>query len=503
MAVSWNFTQRAQWIPPDVSYFQFHNCSILANWVFGFLSDTTDLPYRTTARVIRDGLEEYWTKNGIKRRPNETETMIWAMTTTGGNPSLFLQAFNYTSGQCQPEFCKMLPWEGNSDLAGRGMVANYCIQAIFVTVYMAFHMATRFGWSPPRRTVLQRILVAVQESTRPFLDSTLLFSIAVHIATMFTFIRGHALSTPTPITTGISGAFISIYTIFPPLILHSCAADHLRRRHGRRYIWSFLGALSLTMIGLYFSDPGNMWHRDWWNWSDLSNQVTVTQDTLKLFFEKDPDHQLKWESFCLTQLGASRANLAFTIVLGTVFVVASFTMILLGNVFRIPFLRSERRPLLRNIRRYKWIMSAFLALHAMWMSLGIFFWFRFELNKNTGNHNKDQEWTFGQVLAVATWAPVLMEFYVLWRDGAEKGLTGLLSDRFVVVDTRDLEPTPLKPGEAASSQPSDNEDQTGEENVFSEPSSHDEQREGFMERSRTLDVNEEREKGPNRAQTIP
>lgn len=345
------------------------------------------------------------------------------------------------------------------------MVANYCIQAIFVTVYMAFHMAARFGWSPARRTAPQRILVAIQESTRPFLDSALLFCIAVHIATFFTFIRGRVLDEPTPTTTGVTGSFISIYTIFPPLVLHSCAADHLRRKHGRKYIWLFLGALSLTMSGLYFADPRNAWRLQWWNWGKLNSRPNSdsSYEELNDLLIKDPDHQLKWESFCVTERGADRANMAFTIVLAVVFVTAAFVMIFFANVLRIPFLRSERRPLLRRVRKHKWIFAAFLSFHAMWVSLGIFLWFRYELNQFTGNHNKDKQWTFGQVLAVATWAPVLMEFYVLWRDGAEKGLTGLLSDRFVVVDTKEIEPTPTKPTDPASSQPSDSEDQA--ENV--------------------------------------
>jgi len=405
----------------------------------------------------------------------------------------------------------------------REMVANYCIQAAFVTIYMAFHMAARFGWSPARRTAPYQILTAVQgkgdlgmeskqervltlpfisESTRPFLDATLLFSIAVHIATLFSFIRGHALNIPIPTTAGVSSAFISVYTIFPPLVLHSCAADHLRRKHGRRYIWSALGAISLTMAGLYFSDPGGAWRRDWRNWNDFKLQNLKDKELMDLLY-KDPDHQLKWESFCVTKLGADRANWAFTIILGIVFVIAVFTLVFLGNAFRIPFLRGERCSPLRKVRQYKWVISAFLALQAMWVCLGIFFWFRYELNKYTGDLNKDQEWTFGQVLAVATWAPVLMEVYVLWRDGAEKGLTGLLSDRFVVVDVAQVESVAGKQNRLEGSQSSDVEDQTQNQAEHLETSSTDEQRTSSRERSRSLDLSNTRENGPDRAQTAP
>lgn len=515
MSNNTRFDQYAPWIPPDVSDLTFQNCTLLALWVLRYFEDPDDLPYNTTAAVVLDGLKRYWEENRTSTRPNATERVIWA--SRGGYPLLHLQAFNYTTNNtdCRKEFCDRLPWEGNQDLAGRGMVANYFIQAIFVTVFMAFHMAARFGWKPARRTTPERILVAVQESTRPFLDSTLLFSIAVHVATFVTFLRGRALQQDTPTTAGVIGAYISLYTIFPPLILHSCAANHLRRKHGRKYIWSFLGALSLILMGLYYSDRGSAWLRAWKDWSKLSERREDLENSVGendknsdrqyhrlLQVGKDEDHQLKFESFCVTKLGARRANLAFTIILGIVFVTAAFTMVLLANVFRIPFLRSERRPLLRRVRRYKWIISAILSMQAMWVSVGIFYWFRLELNKHAGKINKDKEWSFGQVLAVATWAPVLMEFYVLWRDGAERGLTGLLSDRFVVIDTTEVDTKLSNPGDATGL-PSDSEDQVDNHSTYSEPSNHDEQRERFMHRSQTVDINEEREKGPDRSQTVP
>lgn len=314
------------------------------------------------------------------------------------------------------------------------MVVNYCIQAVFVTLYIAVHMAARFGWRPRSRSIAHRVLTAVQESTRPFLDSALLFCVAVHFAAMFTFVRGRVDDdSPTPTTGAVVSVFIALYTIFPPLALHSCAAEHLRRKHGRRYIWSFVGALTVIMSGLYYSDPQSPWRRQWADWDNLSAYLSADETEIDRLLEEDPDHQLKWESFCVTKLGADRANWAFTIMLGIITILVLLDLIIVANALRIPFLRSERRPILRSVWRYRWVLSAFFALQAMWVCLGIFFWFRNELNKHAGQENKDRQWTFGQILAVATWAPVIMEFYVLWRDGAEKGLTGLLSDRYVVL----------------------------------------------------------------------
>lgn len=325
------------------------------------------------------------------------------------------------------------------------MVVNYCIQAALVTIYMAFHMAVRFGWSPASGTKAHRILAAVQESTRPFLDNSLLFSVAVHIAALFTFIRGRVdTDSPTPTTAAVFSAFIAIYTIFPPLVLHSCAAKHLRRKRERMWIWMFIGALKLTVYGLYYGDPDSPWLRKWQDWNSIDTYRAGNNTGLYGLMQNDKNHQLKWESFCVTELGADRANWAITVSSVVVSTVVVLSLVFVANIFRRPFLADERRPWLRKLRRHRWVVAAFLAFLAMWVSLGIFFWFRAELNKHAGQLNKDSEWTFGQILAVTNWAPVLVEFVVLWRDGAKKGLAGQMSDRFAVVEKDQLEEKPAE-----------------------------------------------------------
>jgi len=121
MAHELDFNSSAPWVPPNVHDLQFRNCSLVADWVFNFFTYVEDLPYITTATLIRDGLSQYWRDSNVTR-PNSTELVQWAF--TDGDPLLFLQAFNYTTGQCKEPFCKKLPWEGNSDLAGRGVCSE-------------------------------------------------------------------------------------------------------------------------------------------------------------------------------------------------------------------------------------------------------------------------------------------------------------------------------------------------------------------------------------------
>ncbi|KAF2681215.1 hypothetical protein K458DRAFT_273430, partial [Lentithecium fluviatile CBS 122367] len=70
----------------------------------------------------------------------------------------------------------------------------------------------------------------------------------------------------------------------------------------------------------------------------------------------------------------------------------------------------------------------------MWAFLLYLIVMRKKINKGTGRTNQDHEWTFGQVLALATWAPVLIEFTFICLRGRKAALNGLISNQFVVTD---------------------------------------------------------------------
>lgn len=45
----------------------------------------------------------------------------------------------------------------------------------------------------------------------------------------------------------------------------------------------------------------------------------------------------------------------------------------------------------------------------MWTLLGLFETYRSSIQGSTGQSGSDNQWTFGQVLALATWAPVFVD----------------------------------------------------------------------------------------------
>ena len=55
------------------------------------------------------------------------------------------------------------------------------------------------------------------------------------------------------------------------------------------------------------------------------------------------------------------------------------------------------------------------------------------IRSRAGAHNKDSEWTFGQILALATWVPFLAEFADTWLEEPEDALNGRLPAPYEVV----------------------------------------------------------------------
>jgi hypothetical protein len=61
-----------------------------------------------------------------------------------------------------------------------------------------------------------------------------------------------------------------------------------------------------------------------------------------------------------------------------------------------------------------------------------FMQFQMHINSLAGVDSKDTEWSFGQILAVATWVPAIVEFGYLWLESPADALNGRLMDPYEV-----------------------------------------------------------------------
>lgn len=204
---------------------------------------------------------------------------------------------------------------------------------------------------------------------------------------------------------------VSLYTIFPALILHASAAGHLRRKKVRAAVWVLIAALLVTSFSLFLA----IWYDEWTQFvrkegdvfHDADVVVSLVNDHTTSNFE-----QVIWELVCMDMrdldyatdgLIAGFSALAFFVLLYLLFV---------RNVLRIPWFDAEQHKFFAHLREHWWAISGSLALLPVW-ALSIGFWLtRNRIDRNSGSMNQDHEWIFGQWLAMATWAPVLF----CWRE---------------------------------------------------------------------------------------
>ena len=90
-----------------------------------------------------------------------------------------------------------------------------------------------------------------------------------------------------------------------------------------------------------------------------------------------------------------------------------FWLLFVHNVFKAEAFRHNH--FLDRCRRDWWFIICFLTFLGMWALLALLTVYRHTIITSAGeSRDGDDRWTFGQVLALATWMPVLVEFFVIF-----------------------------------------------------------------------------------------
>jgi hypothetical protein len=215
-----------------------------------------------------------------------------------------------------------------------------------------------------------------------------------------------ALGYSTTKSTWALGLLVPCISILPVALLQLSASKLLRRNRGRPYLWVVI----FLLLGAIFT---------------LALLPGVSLRGRKHRGEED---QL-WESVCLgyqevEQLVSLGCGLAGLLLLGV-------TTYLVGSIFKD--LGSKLMgPGYATISGWLWWICLLSASSAMWLCLGWFIHFQSYRNRLGGTLNKDTEWTFGQILALATWIPVMVEFAYIWWESPVKAMNGWLMDPYEI-----------------------------------------------------------------------
>jgi hypothetical protein len=200
---------------------------------------------------------------------------------------------------------------------------------------------------------------------------------------------------------------LPVSSVLPVVLLQLAASDMLRRVQGRKLLWAIVAILISIILSLNMAFPIGR--------EEYSNEQ-----------RKFEEHCLLLGRFPEVAIGLGRA-------------IAVFLVLGIGGYLIAPLMPAlrHRSSLFWGIRlsRPLWFLAITTAFCAMWLFLGSFIYFQTHLSKVRayGDDNKDTEWSFGQILALGTWVPFLVEFGYLWWEQPEEALSGRLVDPYEVV----------------------------------------------------------------------
>jgi hypothetical protein len=279
------------------------------------------------------------------------------------------------------------------------MLVTYVVQAVLVTLYLAVLLLLRFDKLPQTsRNVswISRTLVAVQHSTATFLGASFVFSIAMLLASIVTLatVREQELEGAT-LSTRVLATLMPISSVFPVVLLQLAASRMLRRGKGRGALWGLVCMLLIVILC-------------------LSRAFSLNHDNMAQCFQFDSMLYVRTFAYFL----------AGTLVLG---ILCYFIILSLLRRFR-------ERHLVRKICRFLWWASIILAFLSMWACLVWFIQFQIASSKVGVGINRDTEWSFGQILALGTWVPVILEFGYLWWEKPVVAMSGRLMAPYEVVE---------------------------------------------------------------------
>ncbi|KAI1141372.1 hypothetical protein F5Y05DRAFT_259053 [Hypoxylon sp. FL0543] len=396
------------WKAANMDSFQDQDKFIAADYVLAYLKAI--LPSDTTAPDTFTLL--HWYNDYIVKDMDEVTRQPFPGT-------LLDKLSDFPLESCTAEICKNLDWVGDPDVSGRGMVITYFLAAALVTTYACVlalsdssFLKRRFPASSKRTWVLS----GFEESVSTFVDATLVFAVSMLAAACFRLAQaffqdagasnGHWM-----IYASIGSIYMSTFSSLLPLLLQLVARD-VRRHWLRLVLWSLILVLN------------------------IANEILFDCFFARVEARLQDLIEVVWLTFCNpTDLLSN--GLIPTLRLAQILLVLNALYYIIERTCRGRIGDTEGWTKLKIFWRrampYIHCLNVAICCLTMWAMMGVFSYYRDRVNDAAGQDNQNSDWTFGQVLAVATWVPVFVEFATVLKYGPEEGLGKKLSRNYTVV----------------------------------------------------------------------
>ncbi|KAL8345307.1 hypothetical protein RB601_005372 [Gaeumannomyces tritici] len=439
---------------PPFESFQFTDCVPAAKWLAATYRMEAD--YDASSDEYPVGLARGYLRSLLRGSPHANATdgqlLAWWQTisgswgTVGERDRPFARVWEFPYDGCPADVCRNMGFEGDPDLSGIGITVSFWLAAWLGTTYFLAVLADKIllarealarrafsGGGPPepgRYPAVSRAsanfrLYAFLESLTTFLESALIFAIAMLgavIARYLLLAREFGVSARQYEI--VTAGFMAHFSVLVPILLESIS-DALRRTHLRLILWFVVVALfsgvtafvrileqRLLSVDMNRLHPAHPWTRGFYWWNHC--------------------HDIRFYDNILRKTADAGAAVIFINVLWYLYAL----------LYQIPccktrFDRVGRQWLVKQLKPYRShfrLLNAFVCGVMIWLFLGIFHLYREDVLRRAGETNKDAVWTFGQVMALATWLPVVFDLvHLLIRRYPEKALQQKISTRYKVI----------------------------------------------------------------------
>ncbi|GAB1312800.1 hypothetical protein MFIFM68171_03010 [Madurella fahalii] len=305
---------------------------------------------------------------------------------------------------CGASVCRSLGWTGNSDLAGIGVFSSYYIEAILVTLYLVVLLARRFriwkGTSGLSRLIMMPFLATVGD----LVQSVFIFAIAIICASLNSILR--AIEDDYSVTTYevVTAVLVTVFAVCPATLLYSVGGDSKGPKPLLRGVLFAVWVLMLAVVNLgRTTDP-----------SREAFQSGTIGHPFELYCQVIGDGPLE----------AVRIFAVVSAGLGALWI-----LYILYRKCRTsdPDAAKDKKDI-----TISQVIISILACLVMWFFLGLFTAMRARIIEVAGDSDSSNEWGFGQVVALATWAPVILNFCYIMFMGIKKGYGCKLPDEYEV-----------------------------------------------------------------------
>ncbi|KAJ0346867.1 hypothetical protein COL154_010641 [Colletotrichum chrysophilum] len=307
----------------------------------------------------------------------------------------FSQRFNDTilwgpKEKCEADFCKAVGYTGSQDLCGIGVVVSYFLEALLGTIYLiAFtvHQSIRYfsrnTYKKKRQagqpqTISERILDSFRGSLDMFLSGAMLIAVAMLGAALYSSITNkeerEKVNPDLPSGEAVYEMALSLiasnFSVFPVMLLYALVKHDGHRKWLHRAVLFILWGLSASVV--YMAPRAEV---------DYAERKSGHAN-----FDCDQRGSQYWHVVKATQFLVIGLPLLWLII--TIF---------LTTGFKIPGLVDK--PWVKTWRSIWRLLIAWINLFLMWGILAYFTHFRQKIIDAAGGLDKNDKWTFGQLVS--------------------------------------------------------------------------------------------------------